>query len=550
METGRSASLRTASASALLGGNWQRVDAENRRHSSFNEIISRNGDTRATILYDDNGNVTDNGSLIFRWDYGNRLRSVRRKADGAPIATYTYDAVGRRVRKLFTLSGQSQGTVDFYHSGAQEIEERNGADALVQQHVYGPYLDEPLVLDRNLNGDATAIGAGDQRLFYHQDRLHSVFALTDSRANIVEGYQFEPYGQTTLVKPGPNGVVDFGVDDDPDRAGSSMVGNPYLFGGRRLDPESKLWYYRSRYYDDGLGRFMSRDPAGYRDGMGLYNAYFIPNGLDPFGQVIVACSDIEDFLTENNVDGYETEVGLLKNKYKGQPTYDKGEGADDLRSEMLGTMIKSKHEFVIAGLPEVNVDNLKLHLRARWAVIHYAKNARFGFAPEGWELNPEYWQPINAQNQLNPNPDKTWREGFADLRNQPGKYKLGCHSASIVCLHAGAHAAVGEEKFAKLGHPFLTRQTKDEDDWVPGDAGYILNRAAGRIQPGQEGENLIYLGNDKYWGHGPGVPDMRIRTRQEWISEVIRWGSHIKIFGSGRAELETRRDYPKPGLVQ
>jgi hypothetical protein len=30
-------------------------------------------------------------------------------------------------------------------------------------------------------------------------------------------------------------------------------------------------------------RFVSRDPLGYVDGMGLYGAYFVPNAMDPYG---------------------------------------------------------------------------------------------------------------------------------------------------------------------------------------------------------------------------------------------------------------------------
>jgi len=57
----------------------------------------------------------------------------------------------------------------------------------------------------------------------------------------------------------------------------------YLFTGRRLDEETGLYYYRARYYDVELGRFIGRDPIGYIDGASLYRGYFVPNGLDPFG---------------------------------------------------------------------------------------------------------------------------------------------------------------------------------------------------------------------------------------------------------------------------
>ena len=58
----------------------------------------------------------------------------------------------------------------------------------------------------------------------------------------------------------------------------------YGFTGRYLDTESDLWYFRARYYSDELGRFISRDPMGYVDGMSLYAGYFASGfALDPKG---------------------------------------------------------------------------------------------------------------------------------------------------------------------------------------------------------------------------------------------------------------------------
>ena len=52
------------------------------------------------------------------------------------------------------------------------------------------------------------------------------------------------------------------ADGSADADGLSDVENPYTFTGRRLDVESDLMQYRNRYYHTGLGRFISRDPAG------------------------------------------------------------------------------------------------------------------------------------------------------------------------------------------------------------------------------------------------------------------------------------------------
>ena len=47
-----------------------------------------------------------------------------------------------------------------------------------------------------------------------------------------------------------------------------------------------LRYKRARYYSPQLGRFISRDPLGFVDGMNLSRAYFAPGKVDPSGKGI------------------------------------------------------------------------------------------------------------------------------------------------------------------------------------------------------------------------------------------------------------------------
>jgi RHS repeat-associated protein len=62
------------------------------------------------------------------------------------------------------------------------------------------------------------------------------------------------------------------------------IGQEFGYTGRRHDVEdTELMYFRARYYSGELGRFVSRDPLMYVDGMSLYSSYFHVNGVDPSG---------------------------------------------------------------------------------------------------------------------------------------------------------------------------------------------------------------------------------------------------------------------------
>jgi RHS repeat-associated protein len=62
------------------------------------------------------------------------------------------------------------------------------------------------------------------------------------------------------------------------------VVNPIRFQGQYHDHETGLHYNRYRYYDPGVGRFISKDPIGYAGGLNLYA--YAPNPIgwvDPLG---------------------------------------------------------------------------------------------------------------------------------------------------------------------------------------------------------------------------------------------------------------------------
>jgi RHS repeat-associated protein len=69
------------------------------------------------------------------------------------------------------------------------------------------------------------------------------------------------------------------------------VSNPFGFTARERDAESGLMFYRARYYDPKLGRFISQDPIGFDGGdLNLYRYVFNDpaNLTDPSGEIALA----------------------------------------------------------------------------------------------------------------------------------------------------------------------------------------------------------------------------------------------------------------------
>jgi RHS repeat-associated protein len=102
----------------------------------------------------------------------------------------------------------------------------------LNEFIYSPGIDEPICM----------IDVADSKAvyYYHFNGLGSVVALSDTDGGIVERYSYDVFGE-------------------PNRA--SGISNPYFFTGRRLDTETDNYYYRARYYNPEIGRFLSADPV-------------------------------------------------------------------------------------------------------------------------------------------------------------------------------------------------------------------------------------------------------------------------------------------------
>ena len=90
--------------------------------------------------------------------------------------------------------------------------------------------------------------------------------------------------------------------------------NPYGYTGRELDtPE--LYYYRARYYDPQIQRFLGEDPIGFASGNFNWHRYVWNspvNKNDPTGMIPTGSWEEAPHFTDIgfNVKDYEPQVGI------------------------------------------------------------------------------------------------------------------------------------------------------------------------------------------------------------------------------------------------
>jgi len=184
--------------------------------------------------YDENGNIiskiTHQGMSVYEYDYDNRLTKV--VLPNEDIIRYKYDSLGRRIQRI-----HNDDITNYIYNNWQVIAETDIEGNIKAKYIYGQGLDEVLSMTRD-----------DDTYYYLQDILGNVIALTDREGNIVEEYEYLPFGNVYIKDAGGRSIE------------KSSIDNPYFFTGRRLDQDTGLYYFRYRDYDSDIGRFIQAEP--------------------------------------------------------------------------------------------------------------------------------------------------------------------------------------------------------------------------------------------------------------------------------------------------
>jgi RHS repeat-associated protein len=204
------------------------------------------------LTYDDNGNLVQRQNTVdsadkvtYTWDSSDRLTGISQPDLNA---NFVYDAFGRRIQATITRAGQAPATVQYVYEAGQALGE-------IRDGKLSHRLLTELNLDETIARIAlTASGQKDaaNSRIYLTDALNSVIAqLTDDGAAVTtNSYGYSAYGETTVVGP-------------------DATKNPIQYTSRENDGTG-LYFYRARYYDPVLKRFITEDPVGLAAGLNKY----------------------------------------------------------------------------------------------------------------------------------------------------------------------------------------------------------------------------------------------------------------------------------------
>ena len=159
----------------------------------------------------------------YSYDQENRLTRI--DYPDSDYSTYKYDALGRRIEKRDTDGAISRYVYDGYNM----VAEYDGNNNKVASYVQDLGVDSPISMYR-----------GAEMYWYHKDALGSVYQLTDSDENIDQSYDYSAFGKINTE--------------------TGALINPFTYTAREYEQDSGLYYYRARYYDASIGRFLGRDP--------------------------------------------------------------------------------------------------------------------------------------------------------------------------------------------------------------------------------------------------------------------------------------------------
>jgi RHS repeat-associated protein len=248
-----------------LSGQWTRCfgmagqTPDQWAHANSNRLTSLvNGPDTLQYQFDTNGNlIHQNTEKHHTWDHADRMIGFRVQPDGSNSvsieARYLYGADGMRVKKWVRRgNGSSHDASIVYIDGIFEHNrwQKDGGGQTNALHVMNDQSRIAMVRV----GAAHSDDAGPAVQYHLGDHLgssHVVVGGDDARGHaFINHEEYFPYGETSF---------------------GSFGRKRFRYSGKERDEESGLYYHGARHLAPWMARWVSCDPAGPLDGVGLYS---------------------------------------------------------------------------------------------------------------------------------------------------------------------------------------------------------------------------------------------------------------------------------------
>ena len=296
--------------------------------------------TPENFTHDLDGNLLSDGKWLYTWDGENRLVAMETKSS-LPVAMpavrleFVYDYMSRRcVKRVYdhsaqggtpssgepTVEGSASAVVQGGQPGSPEggviitppgwtlvstykfvwdgwllIGELDGQNAVVRTCAWG------LDVSGSPGGAGGVGGLAFESLaetgathFAFYDGNGNLTSLRDDTGAISAAYEYGPFGETLTTR----GNV------------SALSSNTFKFSTKYTDAESGLLYFGHRYYNQGTGRWLSRDPLEEDSSHAVFA--FVNNKplmlLDAIG---LWATDVHHLMVEQWLNGLPGSSGYL-----------------------------------------------------------------------------------------------------------------------------------------------------------------------------------------------------------------------------------------------
>lgn len=208
---------------------------------ALNSLCQVTHDGQKAYTYDANGNLLSDGESVYEYDILDRLVAVSKNTKRT---IYAYDAFNRRIAKDKDL---------YIWDHKNEIGMMRGGKTY-ELRILGEGLGAEM-------GAAVMVELNNSTYFPIHDHRGSLTTLVNLKHEACHTYRYTAFGEQ--------------LTDD--------TFSPWRFASKRHDGETGFVYFGCRYYSPHLGRWITPDPQGFKDGPNLYAYVHNTLGIDLYG---------------------------------------------------------------------------------------------------------------------------------------------------------------------------------------------------------------------------------------------------------------------------